>query len=196
LLGRGLTLAIFRSDQRIRIQSRYVFKANLAISSYTSDQQSTMSTHAALPKMSPALLYTPRARLELSCWRDTGSETGLSRKAVWYRVFNLIARCRAIRNRLQTSRSQATQDTAEEPTNPLENAISRMRALRARFQTPRPRRRKQPWKNRPLPQIPSLTYAHCGIVSNSTNPAKHDFNRHLVVLSGTQQFQLRLTALA
>ena len=50
---------------------------------------------------------------------------------------NLIARCRAIRNRLQTPRSQATQDTAEEPTNPLENAISRMRALRARFQTPR-----------------------------------------------------------
>jgi hypothetical protein len=31
---------------------------------------------------------------------------------------NLIARCRAIRNRLQTPRSQATQDTAEETTNP------------------------------------------------------------------------------
>jgi hypothetical protein len=49
----------------------------------------------------------------------------------------LIARCRAIRNRLQTPGSQAIQDTAEEPTNPLENAISRMRALRARFHTPR-----------------------------------------------------------
>jgi hypothetical protein len=32
--------------------------------------------------------------------------------------------------------------------------------------------------------------------SNRTNPAKHDFNRHLALLSGTQQFQLRLTALA
>ena len=32
--------------------------------------------------------------------------------------------------------------------------------------------------------------------SNSTNPAKHDFNRHLAVLSGTHQSQLRRTALA
>ncbi len=37
---------------------------------------------------------------------------------------NLISRCRAIRNRLLPPRSQATQDTAEEPTNLLENAIS------------------------------------------------------------------------
>jgi hypothetical protein len=101
---------------------------------------------------------------------------------------NLIARGRAIRNRFQTPRSQATQDTAEEPTNPCPTS---------------------PIPNTTNPGDASnhgrIDHSHKYLLSltrtaqsfsNSTNPAKHDFNRHLAVLSGTQQFQLRLMALA
>jgi hypothetical protein len=111
---------------------------------------------------------------------------------------NLISRCRAIRNRLQTPRPQPTQDTAEEPTNPLENAISRMRALRARFHTPRTQETQATTEEPTTPTDTTfLSFTRTAQpFSNSTNPAKHDFNRHLAVLSGTQQFHSRLTALA
>jgi hypothetical protein len=47
---------------------------------------------------------------------------------------NLISRCRALRNRLQSPRSQMTQDAAEEPTTTTGNSFSSHRALRNRFQ--------------------------------------------------------------
>jgi hypothetical protein len=50
---------------------------------------------------------------------------------------NIISRCRALRNRMQPSRAQAAQATAEASTNPLDNVIARMRALQTRFNTPR-----------------------------------------------------------
>jgi hypothetical protein len=52
-------------------------------------------------------------------------------------IDNLSSRCRAHRNRLQPSRTHATQATADELINPMDNLISRCRALRNRLQTPR-----------------------------------------------------------
>jgi hypothetical protein len=52
-------------------------------------------------------------------------------------INNLSSRRRAHRNRLQPSRTHATQATADEPINPIDNLISRCRALRSRLQTPR-----------------------------------------------------------
>jgi hypothetical protein len=52
-------------------------------------------------------------------------------------IDNLSSRYRAHRNRLQPSRTRATQAAADESINPMDNLISRFRALRNRLPTPR-----------------------------------------------------------
>jgi hypothetical protein len=52
-------------------------------------------------------------------------------------IDNLSSRCRVHRNRLQPSRTHATQATADEQINPIDNLISNYRAIRNRLQTPR-----------------------------------------------------------
>jgi hypothetical protein len=50
---------------------------------------------------------------------------------------NIFSRFCTLRNRLESPRSQVTQDTAEEPTSPTVNTFSSLRALCNRFQHPR-----------------------------------------------------------
>jgi hypothetical protein len=89
---------------------------------------------------------------------------------------------------------------AKEPTNPLENVISRMRALRITNPIPHtknPGDASNHGRTDHSHRQYLLSFTRTAQpLSNSTNPAKHDFNRHLALLSGTQQSQLRLTALA
>jgi hypothetical protein len=83
-------------------------------------------------------------------------------------IDNLSSRYRAHRNRLQPSRTHATQAAADEPINPMDNLISRFRALRNRLPTPRTQATQATaLRNRPLPQsAPSLVTAQCAIDSS------------------------------
>jgi hypothetical protein len=112
-------------------------------------------------------------------------------------IDNLSSRYRAHRNRLQPSRTHATQAAADEPINPMDNLISRFRALRNRLPTPRTQATQASTAAEPTSSTVG-TFSSYRAMRDRFQRASDDYelNRHLAVFPGAPQPQLSLTELA